>query len=185
MYGLVNKAVEQLVKIQFGEEKWAEIKKRAGVDCNFVAMGTYPDEVTFNLVGAASEVLGAPAEAILEAFGEHWIQFTVDEGYGPMMSMYGSSVFEFLQNMNSLHSQIRLSFPELKPPIITCEELPDGQLLVNYESEREGLAPMLVGLLRGLGKRFNTPVDIELVPTEGTHAGHAQYKVAYVNAQAA
>jgi hypothetical protein len=185
MYGLVNKAVEQLVLKDFGEEKWTEIKKRAGVEESFVAMGTYPDEVTFNLVGAASEVLGAPAEAILEAFGEHWIQYTVDEGYGPMMSMYGSSVFEFLQNMNSLHSQIRLSFPELKPPSITCEELPDGQLLVDYESEREGLAPMLVGLLRGLGKRFKTPVNIEHVPTNDTHAGHAQYKLSYVKEQAA
>jgi hypothetical protein len=81
-------------------------------------------------------VLGVPAKTILEAFGEHWIQYTVDQGYGPMMAMYGSSVFEFLQNMNSLHSRIRLSFPELKPPIITCEQRPDGQLLVNYESER-------------------------------------------------
>ena len=96
MYGLVNKAVEQLVQRQFGEDKWMEIKNKAGVDSNFVAMGSYPDEVTFSLVAAASEVLGSPPEAILEAFGEHWIQFTVDEGYGEMMAMYGSSVFEFL-----------------------------------------------------------------------------------------
>ena len=82
MYGLVNKAVEQLVQRQFGEDKWMEIKNKAGVDSNFVAMGSYPDEVTFSLVAAASEVLGSPPEAILEAFGEHWIQFTVDEGYG-------------------------------------------------------------------------------------------------------
>ena len=185
MYGLVNKAVEQLVQQNYGEEKWNEIKAKAGVEQNFVAMGSYPDEVTFALVGAASEVLGAPADAILEAFGEHWIQFTVDEGYGEMMAMYGNSVFEFLNNMNSLHSQIRLSFPELKPPVISCEELSDGQLLVNYESEREGLAPMLVGLLTGLGKRFNTPVEVVFVAGTSESNGGAQYKVSYVNEKAA
>ena len=185
MYGLVNKAVEQLVQRQFGEDKWMEIKNKAGVDSNFVAMGSYPDEVTFSLVAAASEVLGSPPEAILEAFGEHWIQFTVDEGYGEMMAMYGSSVFEFLNNMNSLHSQIRLSFPELRPPVISCEELPNGELLVNYESEREGLAPMLVGLLTGLGKRFKTPVKVEYVAGTSESNGGAQYKVSYVNEKAA
>jgi hypothetical protein len=185
MYGLVNKAVEQLVKVQFGEDKWIEIKNRAGVDGNFVAMGSYPDEVTYKLVGAASEVLGAPAEAILEAFGEHWIQYTVDEGYGSMMSLYGDSVFEFLHNMNSLHSQIRLTFPELKPPSITCDELPGGQLQVNYISERDGLAPMLVGLLKGLGKRFGTPVEVEAVVLENAPVGHATYTVSYCKEQAA
>ncbi len=185
MYGLVNKAVEQLVQKQFGEDKWIEIKAKAGVDRNFVAMGSYPDQVTFALVSAASDVLGAPPEAILEAFGEHWIQFTVDEGYGEMMAMYGNSVFEFLNNMNSLHSQIRLTFPELRPPVISCEELSNGQLLVNYESEREGLAPMLVGLITGLGKRFNTPVDVEFVAGTSESSGGAQYKVSYVSEKAA
>lgn len=164
MYGLVNKAVEQLVKNQFGEDKWREIATKANVEHSFISMDTYPDEVTYDLVAAASEILEIPAVNILEAFGEHWIQYTVDEGYGQMISMYGSSVPEFLQNMNNLHAQIRLSFPELNPPVITCETKATGELLVCYQSERAGLAPMLVGLLKGLGKRFSTPVDVEYVP---------------------
>jgi two-component system chemotaxis sensor kinase CheA len=32
-----------------------------------------PDEVTYKLVGAASEVLGIPPNQVLEAFGEYWI----------------------------------------------------------------------------------------------------------------
>jgi hypothetical protein len=90
-------------------------------------MKTYPDQVTFDLVEAASEILKMPAEQILEAFGEHWIQFTVDEGYGKTMSLYGSSVPELLKNMGSLHAQIRLTFPELRPPSITCESKPYGE----------------------------------------------------------
>lgn len=161
MYGLVNKAVEQLVLVHYGEAKWEEIARKANIDQPFIAMDTYPDQVTFDLVAAASEVLDTPAAAILEAFGEHWIQYTVEDGYGGILSLYGTSVLEFLQNMNTLHAQIKLSFPELKPPSIACEEQANGQLLVSYHSERAGLAPMLVGLLKGLGKRFETPVNIE------------------------
>ena len=184
MYGLVNKAVEQLVTEQFGDEQWRRIRERAEVDTTFVAMSSYPDEVTYRLVEAASEVLGAPPEQILEAFGEHWIRYTVDEGYGDMMALYGDTVFEFLNNMNSLHAQIRLTFPELKPPVITCEALPGGDIEVAYRSDRPGLAPMLVGLIRGLGKRFGTPVEIERLPAADDD-GVELFRVTHVGRQAA
>jgi hypothetical protein len=166
MYGLVNKAVEQLVRTTYGEKTWLEIAQKAQTDPSFIMMKTYPDQVTFDLVAAASEVLETPAVQILEAFGEHWIQFTVDEGYGALISLYGDSVPEFLDNMDSLHAQIRLSFPQLRPPSITCVTKPNGQLIISYVSERAGLAPMLVGLVRGLGKRFATPVDVEYLAVE-------------------
>lgn len=185
MYGLVNKAVEQLVKANFGEAKWQEIAKRANVDQSFVSMTSYPDQVTFDLVAAASEVLGMPSDQILEAFGEHWIQYTVDEGYGQIMSLYGDSVPEFIKNMDTLHAQIRLSFPELKPPSISCEQMPDGQLIVCYQSERVGLAPMLVGLIIGLGKRFSTPVSVDYLPVDPELEGIEKFKVVYLQRMAA
>ena len=75
MYGFVNKAVEQLVKKNFGDEMWHTIAAKANVDQSFIMMKSYPDQVTYDLVAAASEALETPAEQILEAFGEHWIQF--------------------------------------------------------------------------------------------------------------
>lgn len=185
MYGLVNKAVEQLVKVNFGEEKWQEIAKKAGVEQTFIMMKPYPDQVTFDLVAAASEVLETPPKDILEAFGEHWIQFTVDEGYGKTMSLYGDSVSEFLKNMDDLHAQIRLSFPELRPPKISCEQKPNGQLVVSYESERAGLAPMLVGLVRGLGKRFSTPVEVEYLASTQTDSISEKFLVTFSQQQVA
>lgn len=185
MHGLVNKAVEQLVKLQHGEQVWREIAEKAEVDYSFVSMDTYPDAVTFALVDAASHVLKIPVNEILEAFGEHWIQYTVDEGYGQTMSLYGASVPEFLQNMNNLHAQIRLSFPDLNPPVITCEETVGGELLVCYESQRSGLSPMLVGLLKGLGKRFATPVNVEYIPPREKCQNQEYFLVSYASQIAA
>jgi hypothetical protein len=35
MYGIVNKAIEELVTANFGEDKWA-IKVRSGIDIDFL-----------------------------------------------------------------------------------------------------------------------------------------------------
>ena len=68
MYGMVNKAVQDLVVSNFGDEKWQAIKAKAGVEDDvFLSNEGYPDKVTYDLVGAASGVLGMPARDILIA----------------------------------------------------------------------------------------------------------------------
>jgi len=45
MYGLVNQAVEALIRARFGDERWDAIKSRAKVgEPAFVSMRAYPDE---------------------------------------------------------------------------------------------------------------------------------------------
>ena len=83
MYGLVNAAVQDLVTSSFGADKWEAIKKRAEIDVDaFNRMAQYPDEVTFRLVRAASEVLDLPSDDVMGAFGEFWVLYTGREGYG-------------------------------------------------------------------------------------------------------
>ena len=61
MYGLVNKAVEEMVCMHHGEPAWERIKAQAGIDVDvFMSNEGYPDDVTYRLVGAASAVLGVP-----------------------------------------------------------------------------------------------------------------------------
>ena len=71
MYGLVNRAIQDPVRERFGEDAWEEIKSKAGVDVDvFLSIEGHPDDVSYALVPAASEVLGLAPEAVLEAFGE-------------------------------------------------------------------------------------------------------------------
>jgi hypothetical protein len=160
MYGLVNKAVRDLVVSQFGEETWQTIRTKAGVDNTFVGMSQYSDDVTYKLVGAASEVSGLTPAEVLEAFGRHWVLFTAAEGYGHILDMAGDTFVEFLQNMDDLHARIRLSMPDLSPPHLTCSDVCEESMRLHYHSHRDGLAPMVVGLLKGLGERFETQVEI-------------------------
>jgi F420-0:gamma-glutamyl ligase-like protein len=115
MYGLVNKAVEELVVTNFGEEKWEAIKAKAGVDVEvFISNQAYPDDITYKLVGAASEVLGMAADDILVAFGEHWVLKTAAQSYGPMMKAGGKSLKEFLVNLPNFHTRVAMIYPNLE-----------------------------------------------------------------------
>ena len=179
MYGLVNKAIEELVVATAGEEAWSRIRARAGLEVPvFVRMEAYPDSITYDLVAAASAELGMTPEAVLEAFGEHWILYTAKEGYGELLALGGSSFRDFLLNLHDLHTRVGLSFPHLRPPSFACEEIDASTLRLHYDSTREGLAPMVVGLLRGLGRMFHTEVTVEQVARRA-EAGRDEFLVRY------
>ncbi|MFG6467217.1 heme NO-binding domain-containing protein [Roseateles sp. BYS87W] len=178
MYGLVNRAIEQLVVSLKGDSAWERVCQRAGwPDGGFVAMQTYDDAVTYRLVGAVSEELGLPPDAVLRAFGEYWILYTAEEGYGSMLTMCGSDLLSFLHGMNQMHARIEASLPEIRPPSFEVHELDAQTFALVYESTREGLAPMVEGLITGLAKRFGQRVDIRLTAPRDASTPHDRFLV--------
>jgi hypothetical protein len=169
MYGLVNRAIEQLVVSMQGESGWRGVCAHAGMAADgFMSMQGYDDDITYRLVAAVSKRLNLPADQVLEAFGEYWIRYTADEGYGSMMKAGGSTLREFLGNLNEMHGRVETVFPHMRLPLFRVEDIDDRSYRLYYASERAGLAPMVTGLVKGLAKRFDQTVDIE----------HAHAKVA-------
>jgi len=180
MYGMVNKAVEDMVVTHHGEGVWEQIKQKAGVDVDvFVSSEGYPDEMTYALVGAASEVLRTPASDILEAFGVHWVTQTAQNGYGDMMAAGGKTLSEFLKNLPNFHSRVSMILPHLAPPRFLCTDIRDNSARLHYISHRQGLAPFVIGLFKGLGQRFSTPVSVQQVADRLTGAEHDEFTVSW------
>jgi Haem-NO-binding len=180
MFGLVNKGLEDMVCSEYGEEIWEEIKSKAEVEIEaFISMDAYPDDITYRLVDAASVVMKIPATDILEAFGRYWILFTATEGYGSLMEMAGDNLPEFLQNLDNLHARVGLSFPNLQPPSFLCSDLEAESLKLHYYSERPGLTPMVVGMLKGLGEKFGTDVDIQLTHSKAQGSDHEEVSISH------
>jgi len=164
MYGLVNKAIKDLVTDNHGDEAWQKVCDIADFhEGDFISMSPYPDKLTFDLVGAVCQVLKADSADILEAFGEYWILYTADQGYGNLMNLTGKTFVEFLGNLDMLHSRISNMMPELRPPMFKTRNETDNSVELEYRSHRDGLVPMLYGLIKGLGKRFEIEVKIELI----------------------
>jgi len=170
MYGLVNKAVMDLVVTNFGEGKWEAIKSKAGVEVEtFISNESYPDEMTFSLVGAASEELDLSPDQVLIAFGEHWVLKIAVESYGPMMKAGGKTLREFLVNLPNFHTRMEMIYPDLKPPRFSCSDVTDDGLKLHYSTHRTGLTSFVVGIIRGLGTLYGTPASCTLLETDANN----------------
>lgn len=185
MYGMVNKAIEQMVCANHGEPVWEAIKTQAQVDVEvFISNESYDDDVTYRLVAAASNVLGLPAETVLKAFGRYWVLETAQKGYGALMRSSGNNLAEFLVNLDHMHTRVKLMFPKLIPPRIECHAVTDSSLQLRYFSHRPGLAPFVVGLVEGLGEMFATPAQVEQIGHRGAGVDHDTFLVRWQAAAA-
>ena len=163
MYGMVNQAVRGMVIEKFGAQTWTQIHTGAAAPGDFVAMQPYDDDVTYRLVGQAVTVLHIPADVILHAFGEYWVQSVATQHYAALMSSSGKDFVDFLGNLDHMHQRIRTTFPHYRPPSFRVRPLRPGLLQVDYYSERQGLLPFVVGLFTGLAAHFKVTISIEHV----------------------
>lgn len=180
MYGIVNKAIEDLVKENYGEEKWEIIKERSGVDVDFfISNEPYDDDITYKLSSAVAEEMQIPLGDVLSAFGEWWILRTGKEKYGGLMEAGGDNLKEFLINLPMFHNRIMLIYPQLTPPEFKVSHITENSIQVHYFSERLGLKDFVHGLLVGLGKMYSTPVQITLIESRESGASHEVFKVSW------
>lgn len=172
MYGLIHGALRDMVEQQCPPGTWAEISSLAGIDqSQMLTMRAYDDAITFKLVGAASQVLDMEIEESLNTFGRFWIADFAPRGYDQLMNLTGSTMVQFLKNLNELHDRISTTFCDFRPPRFDIEVVGDGEIEVHYRSDRAGLTPFVAGLLEGLRDRFEEPCSIELKETMATSDG--------------
>lgn len=180
MYGIVNKAIEDLVKTNFGEDKWEAVKLRSGVDIDFfISNEPYDDDITYKLAGAVSEEMGISVGQVLEAFGEWWILKTGKEKYGGLMDAGGNNLKEFLMNLPVFHNRIMLMYPKLTPPEFKVSHIQENSIHVHYFSKRLGLQEFVRGLLSGLAKMYNVEAVIDLLQTRDDGSNHEIFKVSW------
>ena len=175
MYGLINSSLQSMIRETFGDDEWNRVLSASGVpEDSFLSMRSYDDAITYDLVGAASTVLGEPVDACLQMFGEWWVLETAAKSYGALMEASGRDLVQFLRNMNALHDRITGTFVNYVPPEFSVESLEGNRHRIHYISKREGLVPFVDGLLKGLAEHFDTELevlDLKLLDVDaGTHA---------------
>jgi hypothetical protein len=180
MYGIVNKAIEELVTENFGIDKWEAIKERSGIDIDmFISNEPYDDDITFKLVGAVSEEMKISVSDVLRAFGEWWIMRTGKEKYGYLMESGGNNLKDFLVNLPLFHNRVMMIYPKLTPPEFKISDVVDNGLNVHYFSKRVGLQDFVHGLLTGLGKFYGCPVNLELLTLREEGSDHEIFRVTW------
>ncbi|HMJ12574.1 MAG TPA: heme NO-binding domain-containing protein [Polyangiaceae bacterium] len=178
MYGLINAALKQFVLEAHGAEVWDRIAASVAPGiAQFDKMSPYPDELTFRIVASASELTAIDADVLLGDFGDFWVSYTSEQGYGPMFDVAGDSLRDFLLSLDTLHARVGRSFPKLRPPSFRFDTIDPSTMRMHYVSSRSGLCPMVFGLLRGLGRRFATEITVREDVCARRGAAHCEFVV--------
>lgn len=186
MYGFVNHALELLILRNFGEDMWNQIKKEAQIvmEGQFLVRIIYEDEITYHIVAAAEKCLGIAAADILELFGRMFFDFCQESGYDKILKVLGATPRDFLQNLDALHDHLATIYPGMRAPSFRCtERSEDGALILHYYSEREGLEPIVIGLVKAVASKLhNTEVEVEIVQGKSNTCDHVQFAIIDRNA---
>ncbi|KAF2360651.1 Adenylyl cyclase class-3/4/guanylyl cyclase [Trinorchestia longiramus] len=180
MYGFVNYAIELLVVRNFGEEMWETIKREAQYEMegSFLIRIIYEDNISYNIIGAASKVLGVPANVILEMFGKCFFEFCQESGYDKILQVLGATVRDFLQNLDALHDHLALIYPGMKAPSFRCTDREeDGALILHYYSDRPGLEYIVIGIVKAVAVSLHgTEVEVDILKTK-EEVDHVQFLI--------
>jgi len=180
MYGIINKAIQDLVIQKFGEEKWETIKNNSGIGVDFfISNETYDDGITYKMVGAISEETNIPVNELLFAVGEWWILKVSKEKYGALLESGGSSLHDFLVHLPVFHNRIMLIYPKINAPEFRVSDIEDNSIHVHYYSNREGLHDFVNGVLHALGTMYKTEVEVELLESRANGSDHETFKVSW------
>ena len=180
MYGMVNGAIQKLIISKYGESTWARVQEQAGLNADgFLSMEQYEDSISVDMVVALSQLCEKTPAQVLEEIGEYWIEFAHNSEYGALLEMAGDTLPEVLMNLDDMHTRIGQSFSDLKPPSFWCTEVTDNSLLLHYASLRDGLSPMIIGLLKGLGTLLNVEVEVRQVTEKGEEDEFATFSVVF------
>jgi hypothetical protein len=182
MYGIVNQAIQGLVVENYGQEKWDEILKRSGIsETHFISDDSYEDEITFELVAAASEVLALKSEDVLEAFGKYWVLNTGYQKYGDLMKAGGNDFPEFMSNLPNFHGRIMLIYPKLCPPEFLVEHPEDKKIILHYYSARSGLTHFVFGLIHGIAEMFDQKIEMKLIASDSATNWHDTFLIEIID----
>ncbi len=163
MKGCIVDAIRDLVVEHFGQEKWYDILDGAGlpVGKTFSVGENIPDETVLAILNSMSRHLNMTPEELADAFGEYWVTVYTRKVYKPYYRGI-TNAREFLLKMDEIHRRVTTNIPEARPPRFSYQWEGPNTLIMTYKSHR-GLMGIFLGALKGVGKLFNTPLEIEVL----------------------
>ena len=60
--------------------------------------------------------IGVPLATVLEIFGEYFFTYCLQTGYDKMLMTLGDSIETFIQNLDSLHALLSVTYVKMDAP---------------------------------------------------------------------
>ncbi|XP_039495444.1 soluble guanylate cyclase 88E isoform X1 [Drosophila santomea] len=168
MYGLLLENLSEYIKSVYGEEKWEDIRRQAGIDSpSFSVHQVYPENLLQKLAKKAQQVLGVSERDFMDQMGVYFVGFVGQYGYDRVLSVLGRHMRDFLNGLDNLHEYLKFSYPRMRAPSFICENETKQGLTLHYRSKRRGFVYYTMGQIREVARYFyHKEMHIELVREE-------------------
>lgn len=162
MHGLINFSFQRFLQDTYGEPAWRSIATGVPLDGGgFEAMLSYPASMTEALIGAASDVLGKPRNALLEDMGTYLISAPKMERPRRLLRFGGPTFEDFLYSLEELPDRARLAVPDLVLPELDLLDHGKGNFTLLVRHELSGFGHVMVGLLRAMADDYGALAVLE------------------------
>ncbi|CAH2096943.1 unnamed protein product [Euphydryas editha] len=168
MYGLLLENMAEYIRQTYGEERWEDIRRQAGVEQpSFSVHQVYPENLITRLAKKAQEVLGITEREFMDQMGVYFVGFVSQYGYDRVLSVLGRHMRDFLNGLDNLHEYLKFSYPRMRAPSFICENETRQGLTLHYRSKRRGFVYYAMGQIREVARHFyHKEMRIELVREE-------------------
>lgn len=163
MKGIIAKCLKDMVVEKFGEKAWNDILVMSGMEKGMmiVSMGDLDDAVVLKMIESTCKVLGVSMAQAADVFGEYWVCHFAPKIYSAYYAGVETAK-DFLLKMDEVHKITTSTIPNARPPRFEYRWESPKVLIMHYKSKRN-LIDILVGLVKGVGKYFNTPLNVKKI----------------------
>ena len=157
--GIVFNLLEELVTQEHGEDAWDDLLDAAGVDGAYTSLGSYDDAELLALVGAASEALSIPPDAVVRWFGRSAMPLFASSH--PQFFEGHATTRAFLLTLNDIiHPEVRKLYPGAGVPDFEYDASVPDKLVMRYRSQRR-MCALAEGMIEGAAEHFGETATIE------------------------
>jgi hypothetical protein len=162
MHGLTNRAIQCFVIDRYGPEKWAECAHVADIGfSDFESMLIYDDELTTQILDAASAVLNRPRFELMEDLGTYLVSHPNTESLRRLLRFGGVTFVEFLHSLNELPDRARLAVSDLDLPELDLRDQAATEFSLTCKSSIAGAGHVFIGILRTMADDYGALVILE------------------------
>ncbi|CAG1005183.1 MAG: heme NO-binding domain-containing protein [Candidatus Methanoperedens sp.] len=166
MKGAIVQCIGDLVKSNFGNDKWEKTLETAGMSKTsfFTPIQNVDDEKVMKIIESVCKVANISHAQASDAFGDYWVNVYAPKLYGSYFKGANTSK-ELLLKMDDIHDKVTKNIPNALPPRFEYEWKNDKTLILKYKSKR-GLIDILLGLVKGVGKYYKEDLKVTKISND-------------------
>ncbi|XP_074041184.1 soluble guanylate cyclase 89Da isoform X2 [Leptinotarsa decemlineata] len=156
------------LKLEYGEDVWKLALQMS--ECKHTVFSThqvYPDTIMTSLASSLASITSKSYESFMMFFGKCFVRFFSNYGYDATIKATGRYFADFLDSVDNIHSQFRMSYPKMKSPSMYLTDVDENGGVLVYRSHRHGLTHYVMGQLDQVAREiYNLELETTIIKSE-------------------